>query len=228
MANLKDFFRDLLNWEEQKNYETMDGVLQELGDKAEAIYEDADLKSKQRSLELIHSWPQELRDTIVSAFKNAVSEASVKDSVCPLTPGSSNQSIGNQVEKYIVQKLGRVILGFSISKCRGGGYPDQVLIQQTTGLHIPLEMKATANWDEKDANRRVLTSSSKKLRDQFSGPIYHLLLTALYSKQTEVDLVTIDAIRLDFLEPTTPVSVRLEASVNHKILATGNHYSEII
>ena len=93
---------------------------------------------------------------------------------------------------------------------------------------MPLEMKATANWDEKDANRRVLTSSSKKLQDQFSGPIYHLLLTVLYSEHTDEDLVLIDAIRLDFLEPTTPVSVRLEASVNHKILATGNHYSKII
>ena len=228
MANLKDFFRDLLNWEEQQIYESMDEIPQELRNKVGVIYEDADLKSKQRSLELIHQWPQELRDTIVSAFKNAVSEASVKGSVCPLTPGSSNQSIGNQVEKYIVQKLGGVISRFSISKCRGSGYPDQVLIQQTTGLRIPLEMKATANWDEKDANRRVLTSSSKKLRDQFSGPIYHLLLTALYSEQTDEDLVAIDAIRLDFLEPTTPVSVRLEASVNHKILATGNHYSKII
>ena len=139
------------------------------------------------------------------------------------------KSVGwNQVEKYIVQEFGEVISGFSISKCRGGGYPDQVLTQQTTGLRVPLEMKATANWDEKDANRRVLTSSSKKLQDQFSGPIYHLLLTGLYSKQADEDWVTIDAIRLDFLEPTTPVSVRLGASVNHKILATGNHYSKII
>ena len=87
-----------------------------------------------------------MRETIVSAFENAVSEASVKGSVCPLTPGSSNQSIGNQVEKYIVQKLSEVISGFSIFKCQGSGYPDQVLVQQTTGLHMPLEMKATQRW----------------------------------------------------------------------------------
>ena len=228
MANLKDFFRDLLNSEAQQTYEPTDEIPQELRNEAGVIYEDADLKSSQRSVELIHQWPQELRDTIVSAFKNAVSEASVKGSVCSLTPGSSNQSIGNQVEKYIVQKLGDVISGFLIFKCSGSGYPDQVLIQQTTELRMPLEMKATTNWDEKDANRRVLTSSSKKLQAQFSVPIYHLILTALYSEQTNKDLVTIEATRLDFLEPTTPVSVRLEASVNHKILATGNHHSEII
>lgn len=228
MANLKDFFRDLLNWEKQQTYEPTGKIPQELGGEAEVIYEDPDLKSRQQFLELIHQWPHELRDTIVSAFKKAVSDASVKGSICLLIPESTNQAIGNQVEKYIVQKLGEVISGFSISKCRGGGYPDQVLTQENTGLRMPLEMKATANWNDTDANRRVLTSSSKKLQDQFSKPIYHLLLTVLYSKKTDEDLATIDAIRLDFLEPTTPVSVRLEVSVSHKILATGHHYSEII
>ena len=198
MSDLKDFFRDLLNWEGQQY------------------------------CQLIHQWPQELRDTIVFAFEDAVSEASVKGSICPLKPGSTNQSIGNQVEKYIVQELDSVISGFSIFKCSGGGYPDQILIQQTTKLKIPLEMKATAAWNDKDSNRRVLTSSSKKLRAQFSEPIYHLLLTALYSKEDDEDLATIDAIRLDFLEPTTIVNVRLEASVSHKLLANGIHYSKTI
>lgn len=96
MANLRDFFRDLLNWEEEKNYETMDGMLQELRSEARVIYEDADLKSRQEPLELIHQWPQELRDTIVSAFENAISGASVKGSLCPITPGSSNQSVGTK------------------------------------------------------------------------------------------------------------------------------------
>jgi len=101
-----------------------------------------------------------------------------------------------------------------------------MLIQRVTGLHIPLEVKATSNWNERDANRRVLTSSSKKLRAQFSDPIHHLLLTVLYSQNQS--WVKIDTIRLDFLEPTTTVNVRLEASVNHKILANGPHYSQTI
>ena len=75
MANLKDFFRDLLNWEKQHTYGTMDEILQESPSKTGVIYEDADLKSNQPSVELIHQWPQKLRDTIVSAFENAVSEA---------------------------------------------------------------------------------------------------------------------------------------------------------
>ena len=195
MPNLRDFFRDLLN------------------------------REGQQYRELTHSWPQDLRNSIVLAFENAVLESSVKGSICQLKPNSRNQSIGNQVEKHVVAKLDSVISGFSISKCRGSGYPDQTLIQKSSNLRIPLEMKATSDWNDTDSNRRVLTSSSDKLRAKFTEPIYHLLLTALYS-DFDKDLVTIDAIRLDFLEPTSIVNVRLEASVSHKILVNDQHYSK--
>lgn len=226
MANLRDFFRDLLNWEEQQSDQPGHQGSLEFHEAVAPVFENAISEAGQQECELIHQWPQELRNAIVSAFEDAVSKASVKDSICPLKPGSSNQSIGNQVEKYIVPKLDSDLSGFSISKCSGSGYPDQTLIQQSTNLHIPLEMKATADWNEKDSNRRVLTSSSKKLRVQFSEPIYHLLLTVLYSKQDDEDFAAIDTIRLDFLEPTTAVNVRLEVSVNHKLLADGDHYSK--
>ena len=195
--NLSDFFRDLLDWEEQQYSE------------------------------LIHPWDCDLRDSIVLAFEDSVSESSVKGSICPIPRGTSNQSIGNKVEKYIVPILDKGLSGFSISKCRGPGYPDQTLIQQSTNLHIPLEMKATANWNEKDTIRRVLTGSSQKLRAQFSAPIYHLILTVSYANR-QTESVTIDRIRLDFLEPTTTVNAKYEASVNHKILTSGNHYSKTI
>ena len=226
MANLRDFFRDLLNWEKQQSDEPIHQRPQELRDPVSA-FGNAVSEAEQQSDNLIHQWPQKLRDKIVSAFENAVSESAVKGAVCSLPPGITNQSVGNEIEKYIVPKLDRGLSGFSISKCRGPGYPDQTLIQQSTNLHIPLEMKATANWNEKDTIRRVLTSSSKKLRAQFSEPIHHLLLTVLYSKQDDENFATIDAIRLDFIEPTTAVNVRLEASVNHKILVGGHHYSKI-
>ena len=197
MSNLQDFFRDLLNWEGRQYRE------------------------------LIHPWPRDLRNSIILAFENAVSVSSIKGSVCPTIPESTNQAIGNQVEKYIVQELGSAIYGFSISNCSGAGYPDQTLIRQNPNLHIPLEMKATAKWKDTDGNRRVLTSSSKKLQEKFTEPIYHLLLTVLYSKEDGENYATIDTIRLDFLEPTTTVNVRLEASVSHKILVNDQHHSEI-
>lgn len=197
MSNLQDFFKDLLHWEGQQYRE------------------------------LIHPWPRDLCDSIVLAFENAVPKSSVKGSVCRLPSGITNQAIGNEIEKYIAPKLNRSLVDFSISKCRGPGYPDQILIQHTQNLDIPLEFKATKDWNKKDSSRRVLTSSSKKLRTQFVPPIHHLLLTVLYSKEDEEDFAIIDAIRLDFLEPTTTVDVRLEASVNHKILVNDPHYNKI-
>ena len=196
MSNLKDYYKDLLHWEGEE------------------------------PRQLVHQWPHDLRNAIEAAFVDAVSTAVLKDSDCPLKPNSTNQSIGNQVEKYTLGKLGRVISGFSICRCQGQGYPDKMLIHQTTGLRIPLEVKATSDWNESDSNRRVLTSSSKKLRAQFSAPIHHLVLTTLYSRNE--DSAIINAIRLDFLEPTTTVNVRLEASVSHKILANGPHHSKMI
>ncbi len=226
MASLKDFFRDLLNWEEQQSDQPGHQGSLELRDAVAPVFENSVSEAGQQECELIHQWPQELRNAIVSAFENTVSESSVKGSVCSLPSGITNQAVGNEIEKYIVPKLNSGLSDFSISKCRGSGYPDQILIQDTSRLHMPLEMKATADWNEKDSNRRVLTSSSKKLRAQFSEPIYHLLLTVLYSKQDDENFATIDTIRLDFLEPTTAVNVRLEVSVNHKLLADGDHYSK--
>ena len=226
MANLRDFFRDLLNWEEQQSNQPGDQYSQELHDPIATIFENDISEAGQQEHELIYQWPQELRNAIVSAFENAVSRSSVKGSICPIPLGTSNQSIGNKIEEYIVPILDSGLSGFSISKCSGPGYPDQTLIQQSTNLHIPLEMKATAKWNEKGTIRRVLTGSSEKLRTRFSAPIYHLLLTVLYSKQNDEDFATIDTIRLDFLEPTTTVNIKFEASVNHKILADGDHYSK--
>lgn len=226
MANLRDFFRDLRNWEEQQSDQPGHQWSRELREAVAPVFENTISETGQQECELIHQWPQELRNAIVSAFENAVSESSVKGSICSIPPGTTNQSIGNKIEEYIVPILDSGLSGFSISKCSGPGYPDQTLIQQSTNLHIPLEMKATAKWNEKDTIRRVLTGSSEKLRTQFSAPIYHLLLTVLYSKQDGEDFATIDTIRLDFLEPTTTVNIKFEASVNHKILADGDHYSK--
>ena len=80
---------------------------------------------------------------------------------------------------------------------------------------VKMASKASGYW-----------SSASKLRAQFVSPIYHLLATVIYSQVPNG--VRIDHLRLDFLEPTTPVSVRLEASVNHRILANGTHHSRVI
>jgi len=196
MPNLKDYYDDLLNWEGEQ------------------------------VIPLVDAWPVPLRQAVEADIVSAVLSSGVKGTNCPIRPGSTNQSIGNQVESYTISLLQQHTSVFSMGPCSGAGYPDKTLTERSTRLKMPLEVKATSAWNPSDSNRRVLTSSSKKLRSQFRTPIYHLLLTVLYSPTSTH--ATIDAIRLDFLEPTTTVSVRLEASVNHKILSNGPHHKKVI
>lgn len=172
--------------------------------------------------ELISTWHKDLVVEIEQDYMQAVINAKVKDSFCAIRENSTNQSIGNQVETYAIGELNKFLKVFAIENCLGAGYPDRVLAKGDF-KQVALEMKATSNWNANDSNRRVLTSSSKKLREKFIAPIYHLICTIIY--QNQKPQYKIEAVRLDFIEPQTPVSVRLEASVNHKILASGTHKS---
>lgn len=193
MPNFDDYYRDLLSWE---------GVPHR---------------------QLIDPWPADLRAAVEGDMINAVAASGLKGSVCPIPTGTSNQAIGNKVETFTVDLLSPHMKHFHLGPCSGKGYPDKMLTQFGTNLDIPLEMKATSDWNPSDSNRRVLTCSSAKLRKQFQSPIHHLLATVLYT--VVPGGVRVDSLRLDFLEPNTTVSVRLEASVNHKILASGFHHS---
>ena len=173
---------------------------------------------------LIAEWPETLAVSVETEIHDAIAAAGVLGIRCPIRKGSTNQSIGNQVEDFVIPLLAAKLSGFTLRKCAGAGYPDRELIQADSGLKIPLEVKATADWNPNDSSRRVLTSSSDKLRTQFSDPIHHLLFSILYEISSPMS-AKIGRIRLDFLEPTTLVGVRLEASVSHKILCSGSHRS---
>ncbi len=196
MANLGDYYKDLLNWE---------------GLPFQA---------------LVAAWPPGLIDEIKADFAAAVGASSIKHSPCPIRAGSSNQSIGNQVEEFTIRQLESHTRAFTIAPCPGAGYPDRILQRRACLTKIALEFKATSDWNPGDSNRRVLTSSSEKIRRCFVPPIHHLLCTVLY--RIGPSTADIHGIRLDFLEPGTPVNVRLEASVSHRILAAGSHSSILL
>jgi hypothetical protein len=191
MATLSDYYRDLLKWE---------GIPHQ---------------------QLIDPWPEKLMQAVESNLRYAVTMSEIKGAKCPVRHGSTNQSIGNQVEEYTISKLSPKVSAFSLCPCPGAGYPDRMLIDKSSKLQIPLEFKATSEWNPSDSNRRVLTSSSEKVRRHFFTPIHHLICTAIYSLQDGA--ASISAIRLDFLEPSTVVNVRLEASVSHKLLSDSPH-----
>ncbi len=196
MQNLGDYYRKLLAWE------------------------GLDHRT------LVDQWPEELRSAVESAFVTAASAAGLHGSICPHDPGATNQSIGNWIAKFTAEKLAPHLPDFRLEACAGSGYPDKLLTHVESGLRIPVELKATSTWCDKNSQRRVLTSSSRKLRNVFPGPIHHLLVTVVYSvPNTQNPEALIGNLRLDFLEPFTEVSVRLEAAVTHKSLNGGSHHS---
>ena len=172
--------------------------------------------------DLVHEWPTELVAKVKTDFEQAFAASGLRGARCRLAANSTNQSIGNQVEFFTVQRLTQFLKEFRIEKCSGAGYPDRELSQRGSRSKLALEMKATSQWSPVDSNRRVLTSSSDKIRNHFCPPIYHLNCTVMYDISDSDDAI-INAVRLDFLQPTTKVNVRLEASVNHKILSNGTH-----
>jgi hypothetical protein len=176
--------------------------------------------------DLIDPWTDELRNSITDDLREAVQSKRVKERLCPIQRGSENQSVGNQIASGVFNRLGSGTSSFHLLPCPGSGYPDRMAVARTGGQKIAIEVKATKTWDPKDRNRRVLTSSSSKMRKHFAAPFLHLLVTIVYAMEEQG--ARVKNVRLDFLEPTTIVNVRLEASVNHYLLTSGSHTAVVI
>jgi len=173
--------------------------------------------------DLVAEWDDAAVEEISSDFRAAVGRSQITQQVVPIRPGSSNQSIGNQVADFFTLQFPAFLTEHVIRACAGAGYPDKILVRRRDERAYPLELKATSGWNAADSNRRVLTSSSRKLRQQFRAPINHLLATILYAQRGNDWLVT--SLRLDFIGPNTLVNIRLEASVSHRLLAQATHPS---
>src|SRR5438552_6505479 len=141
----------------------------------------------------------------------------------PIRPGSSNQSVGNQVADFFTLQFPASLAEHVLRACAGAGYPDKILVRRRDEKAYPLELKATSGWNAADSNRRVLTSSSRKLRQQFQPPLNHLLATIIYHQSRNEWFIT--SLRLDFIGPNSLVNIRLEASVSHRLLAQATHPS---
>ena len=174
-------------------------------------------------IELVGAWDQNTPDRVSQSFRAGIEASRLLEQEIPLRERSSNQSVGNQVADYFVPAINAHLQGYRIDPCSGGGYPDKILVEIATGRAFAFELKATSTWDENDSNRRVLTSSSRKLRLRFAGAANHVLATILYS--TENLRSRVISLRLDFIEPDTLVNIRLEASVSHRLLTQTTHTS---
>ena len=153
-------------------------------------------------VQLIADWNPQDADAISAAFRTAVATSQITEHGIPIRADSTNQSIGNQVADFFVPIINQHLQQYRIDACPGGGYPDKILVEISSRRTFPFELKATSTWDAADSNRRVLTSSSRKLRQRFPGAANHVLATILYA--TGAGRSRVRSLRLDFIEPGTP------------------------
>jgi len=186
-------------------------------------YRELQQREALQILELVADWNANVVEAISVDFRNAMAASQINRQAVPIRAGSTNQSIGNQVADFFTLQFPQHLNEHGIRACAGAGYPDKILVPRQGGTTFPLELKATSSWDAADSNRRVLTSSSRKLRNRFTPPINHLLATILY--QQNGNEWFINSLRLDFIGPNTLVNIRLEASVSHRLLAQATHPS---
>jgi hypothetical protein len=189
-------------------------------------YRELQLREGLTPTDLIGDWDNTAVNEISADFSTAMMNSQITQQVVPIRPGSSNQSVGNQVADFFTLQFPAFLTEHLIRACAGAGYPDKTLVRRRDDRVYPLELKATAGWNVADSNRRVLTSSSRKLRQQFCPPINHLLATILYGQRANDWLIS--SLRLDFIGPNTLVNIRLEASVSHRLLANATHRSTTI
>lgn len=189
-------------------------------------YNELQRREGLQPVELVAEWTEADTDAISAAFRNAFSASRIIEQTIPIRTGSTNQSIGNQVADFFVPFINQHLQQYRIDGCPGGGYPDKILVEIASRRTFPFELKATSTWDAADSNRRVLTSSSRKLRQRFPGAVNHVLATILYA--TGAGVSRVQSLRLDFIEPGTLVNIRLEASVSHRLLAEATHRSTTI
>lgn len=177
-------------------------------------------------MQLIREWRNEEVNSIIIEMRSAVITSQIIGSTIPNLTGT-NQSKGNQVEKYFVSKLSNQWKSESgIFDAPGKGYPDRIF--RVENCRSFMEIKATSNWSENDSIRRVLTAKPEKMRNLVNSnavdqPPAHFICTIVYSEPNS----NIISIRMDFIDPNTEIDVRFEASTSQKRLTNGGHKTEI-
>lgn len=172
--------------------------------------------------QLISAWDAGIARGAQNAIAQAIQSQNYIGWQMPDFTGS-NQSLGNKAAAAFLAKIAPAFTNaFRIEMAPGKGYPDTILTIQ--GERHFLEFKATSDWNPNDGNRRVLTSSPLKMRSLIESgsvedPPAHAVATVLYQSGG----ATVEGFRLDFLDPSSPMNIRLEASTSHKLLAAGDH-----
>lgn len=171
--------------------------------------------------ELIRPWTPAEINRVDRHVRRAVTASGIIGQRVPGLEGLTNQARGNRVANHFRDRVQpHLEEGAQIVSAPGLGYPD--LLMRIGEEACLMEAKATSGWDDADSNRRVLTSSPRKMlnllaRGHVGATPAHLIVSVHYDRNTSL----LGSVRLDFIEPDTEVNIRLEASTSQRLLAQG-------
>ncbi len=157
---------------------------------------------------------------VVRDFRRAFCGCAFARNPLVVPVAATNQSVGHRVANFLSERMNLHLRDFKVEECPGNGYPDRRLVRLCDQRAFALELKATSLFKPHDLNRVVLTSKSEKLRRWFEPPINHVLLLVAYERDGEQ--LWLRSGRLAFLDPSTRVQVRLEASLSHKFMSVAS------
>jgi hypothetical protein len=183
----------------------------------EAYFQELGIREGRPGSNLVGRWFPSEKRTIKHCLRTAFRRCGFDHSFLPVNTGVTNQSLGNRVADFFALKMERHLRGFSIRACKGPGYPDRRLVRVSNEKACALELKSTSNFVPTNNNRIVLTSRGEKLRRFFVPPIKHVVVTVLYRRRG--GRVWLRDHQVHFLQPSSKVYVRLEASVSQRLLA---------
>ncbi|MCX7379817.1 MAG: hypothetical protein NTY94_24050 [Alphaproteobacteria bacterium] len=178
-------------------------------------------------VQLVRPWAKSEIKSIETAINAAVTASALFGSMIPNFTGT-NQSKGNKAANHLMSIVPSHLPALhTITDAKGAGYPDRIF--NIGNLGFCMELKATSNWNNIDSNRRVLTSTPRKMlklltTKKIGAPPAHFLCTVLYSEPNS----TVTGLRLDFLDPSSEISVRLEASTSQRLLTQSPHHKVIL
>lgn len=183
---------------------------------------------EERRPQMVAKWPADEVTRITRAFQSAFRACRLARRWFPVPPRISAPALGNRVAAQFADCMNPRLRGLVLQDLPGAGYPDRALLRlPSLDLCAVVEIKAKRAWSRDNWHRQVLTSCSRKLQLYFPKiPLCHLLMTVLYVKRHNA--IRMKSIRLDFLEPNSPVETRLEASVSQHLLAKGKHPVRVV
>ena len=182
----------------------------------EAYFQELATREGKPGKNLVGRWLPREKRRIKQCLRTAFKRCGFEHSFLPVNTGVTSQSLGNKVADFFALNMERHLRGFSIRACKGPGYPDRRLVRVSNEKACALELKSTSNFVPDNNNRIVLTSRGEKLRRFFVPPVKHLVVTVLCRRRG--GRVWLRDHKVHFLQPSTKVYVRLEASVSQRLL----------